>query len=122
MTRREVGSVGKSALGAHEAVVLRPRSLVFRERYAKQATRLPVVSFGLLGTAGILWVPDVFERLRERLVVLAFILAIAGIAAGAVALREPWLRRTGRRGLALAVAAAVCALLLEPALSALRSP
>lgn len=68
----------------------------------------------------ILWIPDVVEGLRNKLVVLAFILAIAGIAAGAVALREPWLRRTGRRGLALAVAAAVGALALEPALSALR--
>ncbi len=73
----------------------------------------------MLGAAAILWVPDLVDGLREKLVVLAFILAIGGIAAAAVALREPWLRRTGRRGIVLGIGAAACALAFEPVLSAL---
>jgi branched-subunit amino acid ABC-type transport system permease component len=75
-----------------------------------------VIAFGLLGTMLVLWLLDLRHDLWEKLVVLAFLAAAAGVGASAIALREVRLRTRARRGLVLSLAAAGLALVIEPLL------
>jgi branched-subunit amino acid ABC-type transport system permease component len=75
-----------------------------------------VIAFGLLGAMLVLWLLDLRHDLWEKLVVLAFLAAAAGVGASAIALREGRLRTRARRGLVLSLAAAGLALAIEPLL------
>lgn len=75
-----------------------------------------MIAFGLLGAMLVLWLLGVRQDLWEKLVVLAFLLAAAGVGASAIALREHRFRSRARRGLVLSLAAAALALAIEPVL------
>jgi hypothetical protein len=79
-----------------------------------------VIAYALLGAMLVLWLLDVRHDLWEKLVVLAFLAAAAGVGASAVALREQRFRARARRGLMLSLGAVVLALAIEPVLSWIR--
>lgn len=103
--------------GPSDVVELRPRSLVFRERFASRGVVLPLIAFALLATQLVLWLLDVWHAAWEKLVVIAFLFGAAGVSASAVAMREPRLRAAGRRGMLLSAVAVLCAFAVAPLLT-----